>query len=196
MLYYVIRAGDIDFWNQEKAEFDNFEVDNLSSQFSPINPLIAQSHSFHQEYHNTASFLSNFKHFTQCDVDWVRYIPLCSGTQEIKTYAMNNKLNANTRLTFFAADGTTQLTQNDDISATNTFSSITYNFNAMQDYYIRVDNMGAQATTYYILLIGEMALNQAKITSTSGDAICGSPNLGIDIGATLPSGSTIEWELN
>lgn len=197
MLYYVFGfSGENNTWTSLSSEYDDFEHDNLPSQTNSIIPFVKQEHNFHQEYHRESSFLYDYKYFTQCDVDWVKYTPLCNGTQEIRTYGIPNKAQANTRLTIFASNGTTQLAQNDDISSSNKFSSITYNFNAFEDYYIRVDNMGAQATTYYNLLVGQTALNEATITSTSGDAICGTPTLGIDIGATLPAGSTIEWEWN
>ena len=194
MLYNVIHFfGDVSALSDPLAAYDDFELDNDILQWSRIDALISQSHSFHQEIHWPTATQNPI---TQCDVDWVKYTPLCGGTQEVRTFGMPNKAQANTRLTLFAANGTTQLAQNDDISSTNKFSSITYNFNAFQDYYIRIENMGAQATTYYNILIGELALNEATITSTSGDAICGTPTLGIDIGATLPAGSTIEWEWN
>lgn len=161
-------------------DVDNFENDNFFQNANNINLNAPQSHSFHLVPDQNSNY-------TGCDVDWVRFIPTCSGSFTVQTSAITGRTNANTRLTLFDA-AQNQLAQNDDISPSNQFSSITLNLVAGQTYFIRVDNMSANVTGYYNLNVSE------------GFAITGSENV-CSSGGTysingLPNGTSVSWSTN
>lgn len=169
-------------WSNSASTFDSFEPDNSSVTGRQIFAGEIQERNFHQQYNR--NLLQPF--FTQCDVDWVRFVPNCNSNLSVTTSAITGKTNANTRITLF--DGSLlQLTQNDNISATNLFSSLNWSFVAGQTYFIRVENMQSLVTSYYNLLIGSP--NSSNINGD--DAFCNTSNI-----FTVPNltvGSAIQW---
>ncbi len=182
MLYSIERGkskSNCAAWKDLKGEYDDLEMDNFSDVARPINTGIFQEHNFHQQYEGDGVW-------TQCDVDWVSFSPNCTANLSVTTSAITNKTNANTRLTLFNS-GLVQLAQNDNISATNLYSSVNFNFVAGQVYFIRIENMQNLVTSYYNLLIGS-----ANSTNLNGDNFfCNTSNLYSVAG--LPTGATVQW---
>jgi hypothetical protein len=152
-------------WTSSKCTFDSFEPDNGSTIARQITINEIQERNFHQEWNSIAG--PGF--FTQCDVDWVSFTPACSGSYIISTSLLQGRPAANTRLTVFTnTQALTQLSQNDDISSTNQFSSITINLNANTQYFIRIENMTNLFTGFY-------SLSVSPIGQINGpDILCGS----------------------
>jgi hypothetical protein len=138
-------------WKDAKAEYDEYEMDNFSVAARNISLGEIQERNFHQQYEETGTTV-----WSQCDIDWVRFVAPCNSSFEILTSAMSGRTNANTRLTLFN-NVLTQLAQNDDISSTNHYSSITWNFVAGNEYFIRVENMDNLVTGYYGLQVGSVS---------------------------------------
>jgi hypothetical protein len=183
MLAAVFRFRDLvnlPFWLSNDGEYDSFEMDDFPEIARPIVYHELQERNFHRQYLGSGLW-------TQCDADWVRFVPACSGQLTVETGAMTGRNPANTRLTLFNAT-LTQLAQNDNISASNLFSSLTFNFVAGQTYLIRIDNMSPGANSYYTLQIGRMTL-----TSIGTGPICGSRQFSV---TGLPAGITPAWTLN
>ncbi len=187
MLYSIERGkskNNKNGWINSKAIYDGYEMDNVSLNARPIILGEIQERNFHQQYNE--DIFGNAV-WSQCDVDWVRFVAPCNTTLPITTTAIPAYLNAtaNTRLTLFAANATTQLAQNDNISTTNLFSSITWNFVAGQTYFIRVENMAPNVTGYYQLSISPNS------TINGSDNLCTAPNT-YNI-PNLPAGATVAW---
>lgn len=79
-------------WKDLRGEFDDFEMDNFQQTASQISTGVTQEHNFHQQFEGNGTW-------TQCDVDWVRFIPNCNATLSVLTSGIPNRTNANTRLT-------------------------------------------------------------------------------------------------
>lgn len=140
-------------WTNPICTFDDYEPDNDPDMTINTNRHILVNEIQERNFHQQANNAGVFTNFTQCDVDWVRFVAPCSNNLQILTSAIPGRTNANTRLTLFN-NTLTQLAQNDDISSTNQFSSITWNFVAGNEYFIRVENMGNLVTGYYRLQVG------------------------------------------
>ncbi len=164
-------------WKDARAEYDEYEMDNFSVVARNITLNEIQERNFHQQYEETGTVWS------QCDVDWVRFIAPCNSNFAVFTSSMPNRTNANTRLTLFN-NALVQLAQNDDISATNHFSSIQFSFVAGTEYLIRVENMSNLVTGYYNLQVGP------TISITGNSTFCNSENFTIN---NLPVGATVTW---
>ncbi len=185
MLYSLERgksSNNLAAWKSFDAIYDDYEPDNFSAMTEQAYRVITvgeiQERTFHKQYIETGAVWS------QCDVDWVRFVAPCTTTFAIYTASMGYGLtNANTRLTLYDDDATTQLAQNDNIGGGSSFSRIQYAFTQGHTYYIRVDNMGSMAHSYYTLQI-----NGAGISGLS--TICGDATLSIP---NLPSGAIITW---
>jgi hypothetical protein len=181
MLYSIERGkskSNCVAWKDLKGEYDDLEMDNFSEAARPVNIGIIQEHNFHQQYEGDGNW-------AQCDVDWVSFVAPCNSTLNITTSAIQGRLNANTRLTLFN-NTLGQLAQNDNISAANLFSNIDWNFVAGQEYFIRIENMAPNATSYYSLLIG----NTFELTGSS--VVCASSNGNLII-SNLPTNATVIW---
>ncbi len=186
MLYnlYILNGTNGAAWRNPIHTFDSYEPDNEPLTARNINIGETQERNFHQQFN---ILLGNpIPLITQCDVDWVRFVPNCSANLAVTTTAIANRPNANTRLTLFD-NALTQLAQNDNISSTNLYSSLSWNFVANQEYFIRVENMQNLVTGYYNLLIGS-----ANSTQIDGDnAFCNTSNLYSVAGLAL--GATVQW---
>ena len=180
VMLHSIERGDNNMhrsaWIDTRAMYDSYEMDNFFNASDVITVGEVQERTFNEQ--------ANGSGWSQCDVDWVEFVAPCTTTFAVYTASMGMGLtNANTRLTLYDTDGTTQLAQNDNIGGGSSFSRIQYAFTASHTYYIRVDNMGSQALSYYTLQI-----NGAGISGLS--TICGDATLSIP---NLPSGAVITW---
>jgi hypothetical protein len=178
-IYNGKSSGNRIAWGDAQGEYDEYEMDNFSQVARPITFNETQEHNFNREYHGDGVW-------GQCDIDWVRYVPACSGNFFVETSSMPGRSNADTRLTLFDA-GLNQLAQNDNISGSNLFSLFSFNFVAGQEYFIRVENVGAnRGTTYYRL--------QIHLNSISGpDVLCSPSAYTIP---NLPQGATLNWSVS
>ena len=196
MLYHLYVFSGIDgaAWRNPIHTFDDFEPDNNSDMTNPIalrNRNISinevQERNFHQQFNTLPGVPVPV--ITQCDVDWVRFVAPCTNSLIVSTSAMLNRINANTRLTIFN-NTLTQLAQNDDISVSNQFSSIIFNFVAGQEYFIRVENMANLVTGYYNL---QIAYTNPIGGITGPNQFCNSSNYTLD---NLPAGSVVTWGIS
>ena len=184
-LYLGKNTNNLSEWRDIRSEYDDFEMDNFSQTSRPILLGENQEHNFHQQ----SNRLGIVGFFNQCDVDWVRFVAPCNNNFNITTSSILNRANANTRLTLFN-NALTQLSQNDNISSTNLFSNINFNFIAGNEYFIRVENMGSIETTYYNLSIG--AIPPSSIVGSG--SLCTTANT-----YTLqnpPPNSTVFWSVS
>jgi Secretion system C-terminal sorting domain len=138
-----------------------------------------QERNFHQDYMGGID-----PNYESCDVDWVRFVPPCNATLNIETSHISGwGADANTRLTLFDAN-LVQLAQNDDISGTNLFSRISWNFTGGLIYFIRAENMSPGVTGYYGLQVGNLSISGSS-------HICNTANTYSII--DLPPGATVTW---
>ena len=184
-LYLGKNTNNFSEWKDLKGEYDDFEMDNFSQTARPILLGEIQEHNFHQQWNRFGAGGS----FNQCDVDWVRFVAPCTNNFNITTSSILNRANANTRITLFNT-ALAQLAQNDDISSTNLFSNINFNFIAGNEYFIRVENMGSIATTYYNLSIG--AIPTSSIVGSG--SLCTIANTYIV--QNPPPNSTVIWSVS
>jgi Secretion system C-terminal sorting domain len=182
---YFKKRNDVGGWTNGISTFDNFEPDDNSISARNIALNEVQERNFHQQYNRLSGNIIPF--FTQCDVDWVRFIAPCSANLNILTSAMAGRTNANTRLTLYNST-LVQLAQNDNISATNLFSRISWAFVAGQEYFIRVENLSPNVTGYYTLEVGNPFVNTLSITGNN--SFCPSGSYAV---AGLPAGATVSW---
>jgi hypothetical protein len=187
MLYHLLVQNPVNglAWSNKIHTFDVFEPDNEPVLARNINVGIVQERNFHQQLNSTPLIYAPF--ISQCDVDWVRFVPPCTQILNITTSAMQGRVNADTRLTLFD-NNMIQLAQNDNISPLNSFSDISWNFVAGQVYFIRIENMQNLVTGYYNLRVGNP--NPGQITGD--DIVCGISNLYSITG--LAPGSTVNWQ--
>lgn len=171
---------DQEHWKDNRYTFDSFEPDNNSEMSRFIGLNETQERNFHQQYNRDAAGF--YPNTTQCDVDWVRFVAPCNSNLDITTSAMAGRTNANTRLTLFNST-LTQLAQNDDISGTNLFSKLSFNFTAGQEYFIRIDNMSSGTTGYY-------ALNVSTVLAVNGPEII---NCNTIYSVTPVTGASYSW---
>jgi hypothetical protein len=190
MLHSVVRgksSGNEQKWKDAKAEYDEYEPDNNSVNADPILINEIQERNFHQQFEG-----NNF--WFQCDEDWARFVPTCSGTFTINTSAITGRNNANTRLTLFNA-GLTQLAQNDNISSSNQYSQISFSLTAGQTYFIRIENIlaypGAYNTGYYNLRVILQGVDPSSYHIGGSSNVCSSPETYVV--NNLPSGSSVTW---
>jgi hypothetical protein len=172
-------------WSNSISTFDNYEPDNSSITGRQIFAGEIQERNFHQQYNR--NFIYGI--FTQCDVDWVTFIPNCNSNLSVTTSAISGKTNANTRITLFN-NNSVQLAQNDNISATNLYSSLNFNFIAGQTYFIRIENMQNLVTGYYNLLIG--TINSSTI---DGDNVFCNTSSTYSIPG-LTTGANVFWSIS
>jgi hypothetical protein len=179
---YFKKTNNLGGWADPISTFDDFEPDNNAEMTININRHIqinqVQERNFHQQWNR----VGGYGYTTQCDVDWVRFVAPCSSNFEVFTAAMPNRTNANTRLTLFD-NNLVQLAQNDNISPTNLFSSIQFNFIAGREYFIRVENMSNLTTGYYTLQIGRFSI-------TGNPTFCTSDTYSV---LNMPAGATVTW---
>jgi len=178
MLYSIERGkskNNKSAWKDARAEYDEYEMDNFSEAARNISFGEIQERNFHQQYIETGAV------WTQCDIDWATFTPTCSATFNIETSAMPGRTNANTRLTLYN-NALVQLAQNDNISAGNLYSRISWNFVAGQTYFIRIENMNNLVTGYYRL--------QAGIISLAGNADMCQPTT---FTVTKPANANVTW---
>jgi hypothetical protein len=193
MLYnlYVFKGANGAAWRNPIHTFDDFEPDNNAEMTLNINRNISvnniQERNFHQQFNTLPGVPVPV--ITQCDIDWVRFVAPCTNSLIVSTSAMLNRINANTRLTIFN-NTLTQLAQNDDISVSNQFSSIIFNFVAGQEYFIRVENMANLVTGYYNL---QIAYTNPIGGITGPNQFCNSSNYTLD---NLPAGSVVTWGIS
>ncbi len=177
-LYRGNNSNNRDQWLSQLGEYDDYEMDDFPQTARPIAFNEIQEHDFHMQYYGDGSFL-------YCDVDWVRFTPTCSGSFTVETSEILGRPKANTWLTLY--DGALNLlTQNDDISSTNLFSRLTFNFIAGQEYLIKIENINPNGQLYYRLQVGRMEINESNPLCTSGTySITG-----------LPSGANVTWTVS
>ncbi|MGQ0739278.1 MAG: T9SS type A sorting domain-containing protein [Bacteroidota bacterium] len=179
---YFKKTNNLGGWANPISTFDDYEPDNSAEMTININRHIQinqiQERNFHQQWNR----VGGYGYTTQCDVDWVRFVAPCSSNFEVFTSAIPNRTNANTRLTLFD-NNLVQLAQNDDISPTNQFSSIQFNFVAGAEYFIRVENMSNLVTGYYTLQIGRFSIQgNSQLCSPSTYTV-----------QNLPTGASVTW---
>lgn len=183
--FYALYKGTLPFAFQFESfyrneDVDNFENDNFFQNASNITIGNPQIHSFHLVPDQNSNYAG-------CDVDWVRFVAPCTNNLQVFTAAIAGKVNANTRLTLF--DNTlTQLAQNDNISATNLFSSLLFNFIAGREYFLRIENMNPNSVSYYTLNMGD------NLVVNGDNNVCGTSNL-FTI-PNLPTGVSVTWTAN
>lgn len=167
-------------YKDTRTTFDLFEPDNDDIMARQIFLNEIQERNFHQDY------LGGFPPtYTSCDVDWARFVAPCSGQFTIETSHINGwPTDANTILVLLDAN-LNQLAENDDISATNQFSRITWNFIAGQEYLILVENNSLGTTGYYNLAIDGVQL-------AGPTQFCGTQTFTV----TEPSGVNVNWNIS
>lgn len=183
MLHSIIRGkskNNKSFWEDARSVYDDYEMDNFQLTARGILLAEVQERNFHQQYEGGGVW-------SQCDVDWVRFVAPCSRNFDILTSAITGRTNANTRLALFS-NTLVQLAQNDNISATNLFSKINWAFVAGQEYFIRIENMSSNVTGYYALEVGNPFVNALSITGNN--SVCPSGSYAV---AGLPIGATVSW---
>lgn len=187
MLYSIERGkskNNKSSWKDEGAEYDEYEMDNFREVAITRNISIneIQERNFHQQYEEVGAV------WTQCDVDWVRFVAPCNSNFDVFTFAMPNRTNADTRLTLFD-NNSVQLAQNDDISPTNQFSRIQFNFIAGSEYFIRIENMSNLTTGYYALQIGQFSIIGNATLCTSGSySVQNMPTCATVTWSSIPAG--------
>ena len=189
MLHSIIRGkskSNLPGWEAIRTIYDEYEMDNFPESPSAINTNEIQERNFHQQYNEAGN---GDVTWTNCDVDWIRFTAACTALFDIETFYNAGTLSPDTRLTLFDVTGTNQLAQNDDKSATDKFSKISYNFVAGQTYLIRVENLNPQIiwynNSYYNISVGG-----ARITGV--DKFCGSYTYTLD----APAGTTVTWSMS
>lgn len=184
MLHSIVRGKSKNnraAWENLRAEYDEYEVDNNSITARPIQLGEVQERDFHQQYNEDA--IGN-PVWTSCDVDWVRFMAPCTNTFQVFTSAMPGYAYANTRLTLFNSS-LSQLAQNDDISPSDQFSSLDWNFVAGQEYFIRVENLSPTLTGYYKLQIGGVFTGPSILCTTGNYSF-----------ASVPPGASFNWSVS
>lgn len=179
-LYRGKNTNNFAAWQDSKGEYDDFEMDNFQEAARVIALDENQEHNFNQQYYGDGVW-------GQCDVDWVTFTAPCNSNIQVFTSAMTGRTNANTRLTLFS-NTLVQLAQNDNISGTNLYSRLVWNFVAGQQYFIRVENMGQNVTGYYNLGVGNPFPDNLSIGGNS--ILCSSGAYSIN---NLPAGFTVTW---
>lgn len=162
----------------QNDDVDNFENDNFSQNANLLSLFTPQQHSFHL-VPDASSIYSG------CDIDWVRFTPACGGTLSISTAFVAGRPSADTRLTLFS-QALAQLAQNDNISTTNKYSKISFNFTAGTTYLLRVENMTPNTVGYYSITAGDN-------TISGSDLLCTPSTYSFP---DLPSGATVQWTSN
>lgn len=178
--FYALNKGAFPFLVNytsfyQNDDVDDFENDNFFQNANPISLYTSQIHSFHLVPDQNSAY-------TGCDVDWVSFTPSCGGTLSVFTSKVIGKPLANTRVTLFN-QALVQLAQNDDISPTNKFSKISYNFTAGTTYLIRIENMAPNSVGYYNITVGDNSI-------IGSDVLCISSTYSF---ADLPTGATVQW---
>ncbi len=188
MLYSICRGdskNNLDLWKAVRSTYDEYEPDNNPFTARIMNAGVTQERNFHQQL-NKDIFGNPF--WTVCDADWISFSPTCNSTFDVETFYNAGTTPNDTRLTLYAADGTTILAQNDNISATNLFSKITYAFTAGLTYFIKVETVNPilndYNNSYYNISIGG-----TKIIGVN--EFCGSSSYSLD----APAGTIVTWSV-
>lgn len=191
MLYSIERGksqNNRNAWKDLKAEYDEYEPDNTSEMARQILLGEIQERNFHQQI--LMEDFGGYPIWSQCDVDWVRFVAPCSGNFDILTAAMFKKTKADTKLTLFDAN-LNQLAVHDNISGTNLYSNIIYNMTSGQTYFIRVENLSVNTTGYYTLRVIRQGVDPAAFQITGANTIClNNENYSI---SNLPGGASVSW---
>jgi hypothetical protein len=175
-------------WANPISTFDSYEPDNEAVTARNILINEVQERNFHQQWNR---YLGN-NFITQCDVDWITFTPTCNGSFDVQTFENIGHTKANTRLTLFDAN-LNQLAQNDDISTSNHFSKITFNFVTGQTYFISVENISINVTGYYNL---KVATNFIISPNTNQAPLCSGTTYMYSLtGGNLGSGAAV-WSIN
>lgn len=182
----VWHKPDHGYWNNNSYIYDSYEPDNSSQVARPINMGESQEHNFHRQYNGV------FNNSSDCDVDWITFTAPVSASISFVTSDIYSRTNADTRLTLFS-NNLTQLAQNDNISSTNLFSSISYNVTAGQTYYIRVENMSPGTASYYRLEVNCSGLIGTNFQISGSGTICSSDTYSIP---NLPAGTPVTWQVS
>lgn len=192
MLYSIVRGkskGNETAWKDTKSIYDDYEPDNTSLTARNITKGEIQDRNFHQQYNKPSSGVPGT--WSNCDIDWVRFVPTASETVSLATYQLPGYTTVDTRLTLFNAS-LTQLAQNDNISTTNLYSNISYAVVAGQTYFIRVENLSGNITGYYRLLICNNYADPAAYGLNGATTVCpGSPQT-YQV-TNLPAGAMVSW---
>jgi hypothetical protein len=172
-------------WRDQSVVYDTYEMDNEVAYARPISTSEIQERSFHLNLRPDL-FGSDFE---ACDVDWVRFTAPCNITLNVETSELAPffNLKANTRLTIFNSTGTTQLGQNDNISSTNLYSRLSFNFVAGTTYLIRVDNMSPGNIGYYQLRLTRI---DQTLSISGPNTVCTTASYSV---LNMPGGSTVQW---
>ena len=179
---------DASHWDNNSYIYDSYEPDNSSQMARTINMGESQEHNFNRQFEYNGWGPTS----SQCDIDWVRFTAPISASISFITSDIYSRINADTRLTLFS-NNLTQLAQNDNISSTNLFSSISYNVIAGQTYFIRVENMAPGTTSYYRLSVNCSGLIDPNFQISGNGTICSSETFSI---LNLPVGTTIQWQVS
>lgn len=184
MLYSIERGkndGNRSAWTNPKSIFDSYEPDNSSNIARTIELGEIQERNFHKQYIGNGNW-------QLCDEDWIRFVAPCSGSFNLETFHAFGSSDADTRITVFNAS-LTQLAQNDNISSSNHFSKINYNFISGQTYFIRIDNMdnnaGESFNRGYNISVGRLIISGPSTFCTSQTYT-----------VNAPGGSTVNWTVS
>lgn len=193
MLHSIVRgksSGNESGWKDSRSMYDDYETDNSNLTARTIVKGEMQERNFHQQLSKATS--GSTPTWSNCDVDWVRFTPTVSETVALSTYQLPGYTTVNTRLTLFNA-ALAQLAQNDNISTTNLYSSISYNVVAGQTYFIRVENLSGNITGYYRLSICNTYSDPATYVLNAPTTVCASSPQSAQI-TNLPAGATVAWK--
>ena len=145
-----------------------------------------QERNFHLNYEGTTLFRT-------CDVDWAVLVPNVSGNVTIRTAPLLGRTNCNTRLTLFNA-AIAQLAQNDNISPSNLYSSLTFNVTANIQYFIRIENLTANTNGYYALFVSCPGGQDPSLLGISGpDRFCSWGSYSV---SGLAAGTAVTWTVS
>lgn len=189
MLHSIVRGkskSNKDGWEAVRTIYDEYEMDNFPTSPSTITISEIQERNFHQQYNEASNGTVTW---TNCDVDWIRFTAPCSGLFDIETFFSAGTIKPDTRLTLFNNTGTTQLAQNDDKSATDKFSKISFNFTGGTTYLIRVENLNPQIV-YYNHSYYNISVGGARISGVN--EFCSSSTFTLD----APAGTTTTWSIS
>lgn len=184
MLYAIERGNKKQcktHWTSSKGIFDSYEPDNNGENARPIVFNELQERNFHQEYNGNGNW-------NKCDVDWVNYTAVCSGTYTIETSQIQNRVAADTKLLLYDAN-LNLLSQNDNISSTNKFSKLSYSFIAGRVYYVKCENLSQNILGYYNLSLGGL-----KISDNSAGIICAGISYSYTVD-NLPDNASVSWSV-
>ncbi|MDJ1485897.1 zinc-dependent metalloprotease family protein [Cytophagaceae bacterium YF14B1] len=189
MLHYIYRVLPSSYrnnWLNVAGKFDSYEPDNSSELGRAINLGQSQERNFHLNYEGLDAYRT-------CDVDWAVVQPNVSGNITIRTAAILGRTTCNTRLTLFNLSGS-QLAQNDNISTSNLYSTLSYNLTSGQRYLIRIENLSTNTNGYYNLFVSCPGGVDPSTLSIGGPSrFCSSASYSI---AGIPANTNVTWSVS